>query len=207
MTIPASLIDSTGLLGMALAFRAASGELPMPDDSGDQNSSMKPWEAIKVDEKKTSSERSELLEKQIALLEKEIKGVQSNTSQRRELTKEIKMGSADVGENITKEDHSARQNPLKKNKSTPGSGKKGKAKAESKAAKSGAGEKPEEPEEGAVSGEMDAESQDGDNAVPDEADDGSNADAESAGDVAMAEAVNGDDKEDTVQDSDNEEAD
>lgn len=114
LTIPASLIDSTGLLGMAMAFRAASGELPMPDESGSQEPKLKPWDAIKVDSKKKSAERIELLEKQAALLEKEISRLREAAATRKKLTAEVLNGYGDVDTTILEEDTKARENPLKK---------------------------------------------------------------------------------------------
>lgn len=113
LTIPASMIDSSGLVGLALAFRAAAGEIPMPSESGDQSSNIKPWDAIEVDEKKSSSVREELLLKQIDLLEKEIESVKSNTAKRLELCKDTKAKQNKTMEEIEEDDSNARQNPLK----------------------------------------------------------------------------------------------
>jgi hypothetical protein len=116
MTIPAALVDSSGLLGMALAFRAASGELPMPDESGNQDKNLKPWDAIDVDSKKTEEERTECLEKQIALMEKEVLRLRSSTAKRRKLCEEAIRVRDDVEDGIAGEDKRARQNPFKKKK-------------------------------------------------------------------------------------------
>jgi hypothetical protein len=126
MTIPASLIDSSGLLGMALAFRAAAGEIPMPIESGDQNTNIRPWDAIKAENQKKCKDREFFLEKQIALLEKEIELVKSNTAKRLELAKEAKAKNVDMIELIVNEDVGARQNPLAKRKNSLTPGKKGK---------------------------------------------------------------------------------
>jgi hypothetical protein len=142
MTIPASLIDSSGIFGMALAFRAAAGELPMPEESGDQASNVKAWDAIKVDEQKTSEKRCELLEKQIALLEKEMKERKNATSQRLQLAEGMKTENFSVVKLLKEADELARLNPLKKKKQTPSSEKKGN-KAKTMAEENG-GEKIEE---------------------------------------------------------------
>jgi hypothetical protein len=197
MTIPASLIDSTGLLGMAMAFRASAGELPMPDESGDQQANVKPWDAIKVSDKKTSSERRECIEKQVALLEKEIERVKSATTARLALSKEVESGVIEIEKHIKEEDSASRQNPLKKKKPPPSAEKKWKpkAKAASPSASSKASERAEEEasekgEEEAAASDVDAESHEVDNAAPHEPDDAESlADAESSGDEDMADAV------------------
>jgi hypothetical protein len=84
MTMPAAQIDSTGLLGMAIAFRAAAGELDMPESS-DPVSRAKPWESIDVNGLKTTKEREEALLKQKSFLEEEIKRIRAATQQRKEL--------------------------------------------------------------------------------------------------------------------------
>ena len=84
---PGTSIDPSGLLGMALAFRAAAGEIPFEDSNGKpfvENS----WEKIDADEPFESSERCKRLEEQIALIEKEIARVNAATERRLALTKE-----------------------------------------------------------------------------------------------------------------------
>ncbi len=84
---PGTSIDPSGLLGMALAFRAAAGEIPFEDSNGKpfvENS----WEKIDADEPLESSERCKRLEEQIALIEKEIKKVNAATERRLALTEE-----------------------------------------------------------------------------------------------------------------------
>ena len=79
-------IDPSGLLGMALAFRAAAGEIPFEDSNGKafvENS----WEKIDADEPFESSERCKRLEEQIVLIEKEIARVNTATERRLALTK------------------------------------------------------------------------------------------------------------------------
>eukprot|EP00986_Skeletonema_menzelii_P014184 scaffold9079_cov145-Skeletonema_menzelii.AAC.4 len=84
---PGTSIDPSGLLGMALAFRAAAGEIPFEDSNGKpfvENS----WEKIDADEPLESSERCKRLEEQIALIEKEIARVNAATERRLALTEE-----------------------------------------------------------------------------------------------------------------------
>jgi len=82
LNIPSSLVDSTGLLGMALAFRAAAGEIPMPDDATSQ---FKPWEHIDADAPNSSAERTKRLEKQLDLLQKKLEETKSSTVRRKEM--------------------------------------------------------------------------------------------------------------------------
>jgi len=118
LTIPGSMIDSAGIVGLALGFRAAAGELPMPSESGDQVSNVKPWEVIekKIAKKKKSKDREVLLAKQIELLEREIARVKSNTAKRLELVEEAKIQRNEMLGKIEVEDASARQNPFKAKK-------------------------------------------------------------------------------------------
>lgn len=71
VTAPSSGIASYGLLGMALAFRAAAGVINFPD-TGKTEKVLRPWEKIDADSAATSAERCEQLRKQIQLLEKDI---------------------------------------------------------------------------------------------------------------------------------------
>lgn len=177
MNIPAAMIDSTGLLGMAMAFRAAAGELPMPEESGAQSSNVKPWDAIKVDGKKTSSERVELLQKQVGLFENEIKRLKAATVKRKELTEQAHAEFEEMDKKIEAGDKAARDNPLKKKK-TPTKGK-----GKSQGAKS-----PKTPASTTVS-EVDAESTHGaETTASNAADDAARVYAESSGDEAMTES-------------------
>jgi PWWP domain len=120
MTMPAALVDSTGLLGMALAFRAASGELCMPDDGKEQLSKLKPWTTIETEKPKSSTERTENLQKQIELLEKEIGRVRNDTEKRKFLASEYVSKRLLADSVIDADDLAARQNHFKKKKkSTP----------------------------------------------------------------------------------------
>ena len=115
MTIPASLIDSSGLLGMTLAFRAAAGEIPMPEDSGTvQDTKQTPWDAIDVDGQSTSAAKVSCLEKQVELLEKEILRVKARAHRRKQLLSEALQAGQARDDKIAKEDSMARQNPFKK---------------------------------------------------------------------------------------------
>ena len=115
MNVPASIVDSTGLLGMALAFRAASGELSMPDDNEETDAAkFKPWTKIDCDKPLTHQERSERLDEKIRLLEKEIERVRENAKRRKELTAEALKEKEARDARIQEEDRMARINPFKK---------------------------------------------------------------------------------------------
>ena len=116
LSIPAAMVDSTGLLGMALAFRAAAGELTMPDNTGEQESKSKPWEAIDTETPKSSAERVKRLKMQIELIEKEIRRHQADTGRRNMLTEEALQQRSAIDQQIVDDDKTARTNPFKKRK-------------------------------------------------------------------------------------------
>lgn len=118
MSIPAALVDSTGLLGMALAFRAATGEISMPDDGIEQLAKLKPWTGIDADHPKTSVERIHGLELQIALLEKEIDSVRTNAEKRRLLASGYVSKRTLAETTAESDDIAARYNRFKKKKKT-----------------------------------------------------------------------------------------
>lgn len=120
MSIPAAMVDSSGLLGMSLAFRAAAGELTMPEESGDQEHK-KPWDAIDADGPKTSKERTESLQKQFELLKTEIKRVKAATAIRLNLAEEAEKARQKLNEDIANDELAARVNPFKKKKKSPDS--------------------------------------------------------------------------------------
>eukprot|EP00977_Amphora_coffeiformis_P019531 scaffold7349_cov173-Amphora_coffeaeformis.AAC.12 len=120
MNVPAAIVDSTGLLGMALAFRAASGELSMPDDSEEADAAkFKPWTKIECDKPVTHQERSERLDQKMKLLEKEIERVRANTKRRRELAAEALKEKEARDARIQEDDKMARINPFKKKTKKP----------------------------------------------------------------------------------------
>jgi hypothetical protein len=196
MNIPASMIDSTGLLGMALAFRAAAGGIPMPEESGAINANIRPWDAIQVDHLKTSKERMNLLNTQAELIEKEIARLKAATTRRRALTEKEREAFLEVQKKIIAGDEAARINPIEKKK-TPckGKGKKSPAKT---------------PGGSTVASDMDAESHADTTASHDDEKDLSHAYAEeSSGDEAMAESIgdNTADRPDVSEDDSDDEED
>jgi len=116
MSLPAAMVDSTGLLGMALAFRAASGELAMPDEGEKKIAKTKPWAAIDSEKPKKSSERTTILEKQIELIEKEIGRVRKDTEKRNLLALEYAPKRRAAEQRIEEDNALVRGNPLWKKK-------------------------------------------------------------------------------------------
>lgn len=108
LNIPASVVESSGLLGMALAFRAAAGEMPMPEN-GDGESKFKPWEEIDVDGPKTSSERIVNLEKQLDILQKKLEEVKVETARRIEMTEVAVMRRGEVEKVIFENEKTAKK--------------------------------------------------------------------------------------------------
>lgn len=106
LNIPASVVDSSGLLGMALAFRAAAGEVPMPEDA---QSKFEPWKQIDVDGPKTSAERTKNLEKQLDLLQKKLEEVKYATAKRKEMTQVAVAQKLRLDEEILLEEKGAKK--------------------------------------------------------------------------------------------------
>ena len=115
LTMPAALVDSTGLIGAALAFRAAAGELVMPD--GEENiAKTKPWALIDSVQPKKSDERISVLEKQIELIEQELGRVRKDTEKRTLLALEYPLKRRDAEAKVEEDDVLVRGNPLWKKK-------------------------------------------------------------------------------------------
>ena len=116
MTMPAAMVDSTGLLGMALAFRAAAGEISMPDDGEEQTAKMKPWTAIDTTTPNGSAERVAVLEKQAALIRHQLDRTRVNTQRRKDLAREAIAQRLRLEHEIEADDDLARRNHFKKKK-------------------------------------------------------------------------------------------
>ena len=86
LTMPSASVDSIGLLGMSLAFRAASGGLCMPDDGKEQLAKWKPWVVVDTERPKTAADRVKNLRKKIELVESEIIRLRSDTKRREQST-------------------------------------------------------------------------------------------------------------------------
>ena len=84
---PTASVEPSGLLGMALAFRAAAGEIPFVETNGKpfcENS----WDKFNADGPTDSAERCKRLQDQIDLIGKEIIKVDAATDKRLALTKD-----------------------------------------------------------------------------------------------------------------------
>lgn len=85
-------VASYGLLGMALIFRAAAGELAMPENSADNNTTLKPWDKIDTDSPgDTSRERCIKLRKKIRLLKKGIQHLVEADERKKKLIESAKL--------------------------------------------------------------------------------------------------------------------
>ena len=114
LTMPAAMVDSTGVLGSTIAFRAAAGLLRMPDDGKEAEEKRKPWLAIDPSRPKVSQERLKLLEKKLGVLQQEIQVVRSDARTRRELAASFTTKQVDVEQRVLQDDVLARQNTFKK---------------------------------------------------------------------------------------------
>jgi hypothetical protein len=114
--IPSTVIDSNNLSGMALAFRAAAGLIPLPNPltQGPGKRVIKPWDATKLRGMKTSDERCACLENQIELIEKEIQIVKSQKERRLKLLEIANQDVARMEETIATTFEAARSNPMLK---------------------------------------------------------------------------------------------
>lgn len=115
MNIPGAQIDSSGLIGMALAFRAAAGEVDMPEDSGVCQHT-KPWDAIKLTDSMAPAKREAALKKQVQLLETEIQRTRAITGRRAKLAQETAELCRMQEEKVFQDEVTARINPFKKRK-------------------------------------------------------------------------------------------
>lgn len=79
--IPTNSVDPSGLLGMALAFRAAAGDIPFYDHKG-REYIPNPWDAIDSTTPKESIVRCQRLQEQIALVETQLQKVKADIARR-----------------------------------------------------------------------------------------------------------------------------
>jgi len=114
-TLPAANVEGSGLLGLALAFRAGAGELDMPN-SDDNPTSVKPWDHVDVDGPATSEERSNNLEKQILLLEKALEKLDEDDNKRRRLIEVAREEKEQYDNDVVNAEKDARQNDMPKRK-------------------------------------------------------------------------------------------
>ncbi len=114
-TLPAASVEGSGLLGLALAFRAAAGELEMPN-SDDSPSNMKPWDRIDAQKPLKSADRCKALEQQIELLEKAIQKLDGDDDRRRKYIQIANQEREDRDKAILEAEKEARQNDMPKRK-------------------------------------------------------------------------------------------
>lgn len=112
----ASSVDSIGLLGMSLAFRAASGMLRMPDEGTENETKRCPWKDIDTSKIKSTAERTDLLKKKLEFMKKGIEQIKTNTDTRRSMIETFRAEHEAATFNVESLDKLARQNPFKKKK-------------------------------------------------------------------------------------------
>ena len=114
-TLPAANVDGSGLLGLALAFRAAAGEVNMPN-TDDNPSSVKPWDHIDTDGPLTSEERCKNIEEKIKLLEDTLVKLDAVDNRRRKLIEKAVEDKDLYDRNLHDAEKDARQNDMPKRK-------------------------------------------------------------------------------------------
>ena len=114
-TLPAANVDGSGLIGLALAFRAAAGEIDMPN-SDDNPSSLKPWDNIDVDGPITSEDRCKNLEKQLELLEMATLKLDEDDERRKTLIDAAIEDKIIYDKTVLDAENDARQNDMPKRK-------------------------------------------------------------------------------------------
>lgn len=114
--MPVASVDSIGLIGMSLAFRAASGILRLPDEGPENELKRCPWKAIDTSKVKSTTERTFLLKKKLELMHKELERINTNTEKRRSWTAAFKAEHKAAMLKMEATDKAARQNPFKKKK-------------------------------------------------------------------------------------------
>lgn len=112
-SLPAANVEGSGILGIALAFRAAAGELEMPD-SKDSPSCIKPWDHIAVNG--TSDERCIALNRKIELLQQAMVRLEKDTERRLQLIKKAEKMKDDYDSSLYTAESEARQNDIPKRK-------------------------------------------------------------------------------------------
>lgn len=112
---PIAGVEPTGLLGMALAFRAVAGEIPFLDNAGKPFTGNS-WDNIDADSPSDSHDRCKRLQEQIDLIEKEIVIVDAATEQRLELFGDAKKAQLAAQNKILDADDQVRATYAKKKK-------------------------------------------------------------------------------------------
>ena len=112
---PTTNVEPSGLLGMALAFRAAAGEVPFLDHNGN-DFIVTSWEKIDADGPLESLERCERLQQQIELVGKEIGKVDAAAERRVALTVDAEKAQLAAHERVFDADKRVRETYAKKKK-------------------------------------------------------------------------------------------
>jgi hypothetical protein len=76
-------IDTSGLMGMALAFRAAAGEIPGVDPRDEYD--VRPWDFIDIPASKAPQERCRLMKRKIELLQKAFYSLETENRRREQI--------------------------------------------------------------------------------------------------------------------------
>jgi len=113
--LSAANVDGSGILGVALAFRVAAGELDMPNGD-DSTSSVKPWDKVDVDSSTTSHDRCVNLEKKIKLIEDAIERLARDDERRKQLLELAKQDKIKYDQEVCAAEKEARQNDMPKRK-------------------------------------------------------------------------------------------
>jgi len=114
---PIASVEPTGLLGMALAFRAVAGEIPFLDYSGKLYQG-NDWDNIDTDSPSDSHERCNCLQEQLDLIEKEIEILDAATERRLSLTEKAEEARLAAQKKILYADEQVRATYAKKKKKT-----------------------------------------------------------------------------------------
>lgn len=113
-TLPAANVEGSGILGIALAFRAAAGELDMPDVK-DNPTCIKPWEHVPLD-RLSSEERCNALTHKIELLKKAMDRLTKDTELRLKLIEDAKKAKEDYDTALHLAESEARHSDIPKRK-------------------------------------------------------------------------------------------
>lgn len=114
---PTSTVEPSGLLGMALAFRAAAGEVSYLDSSGLPVKEV--WESIDTDSPVESAERCKRLREQMELIAKEIVKEDADTERRLALVAEAEKARSAAQQRIIDAESDVRSTFVVKKKTPP----------------------------------------------------------------------------------------
>jgi hypothetical protein len=117
MQITTAMIDSTGLLGIALAFRAAAGEASTPDEN--DLVPAKPWGEAETQVPDRAVDRVKLLQQKISLVKAEIERTRRNTARRHDLCSLALSDREKSIREIFLDEDAARNSSFKKKKKSP----------------------------------------------------------------------------------------